>query len=306
MDCFLTKQVVLEYTTDNKSVIGSNIGIEERYGHLMKLHEHEQPSENLAYYTYTLFEPFSSQLICTTSTRLGGVSEGPLHSLNLSTRVGDEEHRVTTNRMRLCRLMHIEPEKVAQAQLVHGNHIETITEQSPKGFAYKYPATDGLVTNVAQVPLFIPVADCAAVAFFDPQQHVIGMLHAGWKGIVRRIIPAMIETMQTVYGSHPTDILVGVSPCLGPCCYQVREDFIHSLTEAFSAKAKDFLLPQADDTIHFDMWTALRWQLEESGIRSEHIDGPIICTACQVDEFYSYRKERGNTGRFASTIVLLS
>jgi polyphenol oxidase len=278
--------------------------IKERYEHFMKRHKLEQQPENLVYYTYTLFEPFSSQLLCTTSTRLGGVSEGPLHSLNLSTRVGDDEHHVNTNRLRLCGVMNIEPEMVAQAQLVHGNHIEVITEQSPKGFSYKFPTTDGLVTNVAQVPLFIPVADCAAVAFFDPQQRVIGMLHSGWKGVVHHIIPAMISTMHTVYGSDPTHILVGVSPCLGPCCYEVREDFIHTVTEAFSIKAKDFLIPQADDTIHFDMWSALRWQLEENGILPEHVEGPTLCTACSVDEFYSHRKERGKTGRFASVIVL--
>lgn len=269
----------------------------------MRLGQEQQP-ENLAYYTYDIFEPFASQLICTTSTRLGGVSEGSFHSLNLSTRVGDDEHSVNINRLRLCRVMSIEPGMVAQAQLVHGNHIEIITEQSPKGFSYKAPTTDGLVTDVAHVPLFIPVADCAAVAFFDPQQHVIGMLHAGWKGVVHRIIPTMVETMSTVYGSNPSNILVGVSPCLGPCCYEVREDFIHPFTEIFPTKVEDFFIPQADDTIHFDMWAALRWQLVESGIT--HFEGPTICTACRVDEFYSHRKERGKTGRFASTIVLQS
>ena len=272
----------------------------------MKRHEKQQQSENLVYYTYQVFEPFSSQLICITSTRLGGVSEGPLHSLNLSTRVGDDEQRVATNRLRLFALMNMEPKRVAQAQLVHGNHIEVITEQSPKGFSHKFPATDGLVTNMAQAPLFIPVADCAAVAFFDPQQRVIGMLHAGWKGIVHRIIPTMVETMHTVYGSDVSNILVGVSPCLGPCCYQVREDFIQTFVEAFPTKAQDFFIPQSDDTVHFDMWAALHWQLGESGILAEHIEGPAVCTACQVDEFYSYRKERGNTGRFASAIMLLS
>jgi polyphenol oxidase len=200
--------------------------------------------------------------------------------------------------------MDIDPATVAQAQLVHNNHIQIITEQSPKGFTHKFGETDGLVTNVVNKPLFIPVADCAAVAFFDPQQRVIGLLHAGWKGIVHNIIPAMITTMHTTYGSDPSDILVGVSPCLGPCCYEVHEDFIYTFTSAFPTKTEDFFIPQADNTIHFDMWAALRWQLVESGIT--RFEGPTICTACWVDEFYSHRKERGKTGRFASTIVLQS
>lgn len=269
----------------------------------MKQHELEQQPENLVYYTYTLFESFS-QLTCVTSTRRGGVSQGPLHSFNLSTRVGDDEAHVSENRLRLCDAMRIDPETVTQAQLTHGNNIEIITKQSPQSFSYKFPETDGLGTNVVNRPLFIPVADCAAVAFFDPQKQVIGLLHSGWKGVIHHIIPAMVQTMQTTYGSDPSDILVGVSPCLGPCCYEVRQDFIATFTEAFPTKAKDFFLPRSDATIHFDMWAALHWQLEESGILPEHVEGPTICTACHVDEFYSHRKEHGKTGRFASVIVL--
>lgn len=270
---------------------------------MMIRHAWPQVSEDLIYYTYKLFEPFL-QITCMTSTRIGGVSQGSLHSLNLSTRVGDDEHHVNENRSRLCEAMKIEPETVTQAQLVHRNHIEIITEQSPGSFSYKFPETDGLVTNVMHRPLFIPVADCAAVTFFDPQKRVIGMLHSGWKGVIHHIIPAMVQTMQTTYGSDPSDILVGVSPCLGPCCYEVRQDFIATFTEAFPAMAKDFFLPQADDTTHFNMWAALCWQLEESGVLPMHVEGPNICTACRVDEFYSYRKEHGKTGRFASVIVL--
>ena len=268
----------------------------------MKRHEQEQQPENLAYYTYNIFDPFSSQITCATSTRLGGVSEGPLHSLNLSTRVGDEEDRVNINRNRFCHTLDIDPGRVGQAQLVHGNHIEIVTESSPKGFSYKFPTTDGLIINVARLSLFVPVADCAAVAFFNPKQHIIGLLHAGWKGIVQSIIPTMVEIMKTIYKSELSTILAGISPCLGPCCYQVREDFIETFIQAFPAKAKDFFIPQENDTVHFDMWAALHWQLEECGIT--RFEGPTICTACQVDEFYSHRKEHGKTGRFASALTL--
>jgi len=91
--------------------------------------------------------------------------------------------------------MRIDPTTVTQAQLIHGNHIEIITEQSPRSFSYKFPETGGLVTNVANRPLFIPVADCAAIAFFDAYKRVIGLLHAGWKGVIRHIIPEMVQIM---------------------------------------------------------------------------------------------------------------
>ncbi|MEO8973177.1 MAG: laccase domain-containing protein [Ktedonobacteraceae bacterium] len=134
----------------------------------MMRHEQAQSPENLVCYTYNIFEPFSSQITCVTSTRLGGVSQGPLRSLNLSFRVGDDEQNVIANRLNLYNAVHVDPERVAQAQLVHGNHIEVVDDQSPIGLYEKFASTDGLVTSAINRSLFIPVADCAAVAFFDP------------------------------------------------------------------------------------------------------------------------------------------
>jgi YfiH family protein len=268
-------------------------------------HEHAQSHENLVYYSYQLFEPFP-QLSCVISTRLGGVSEGYLHSLNLSFSVGDTEQAVLTNRSRLYHIVDVEPQSVAQAHLVHGNHIEVVTSQSPTGMYQRFAETDGLVTNVAHTPLLILVADCAAVAFFDPKQQVIALLHAGWKGIASSIVPKMVATMNETFGCRPSDIFVAISPSLGPCCYEVREDLVAVFREAFPTHAQDFFRLQPDTTIHLDMWAALRWQLRESGIRPEHIEEAGLCTACHLDEFYSHRAERGKTGRFAGLIVLRS
>lgn len=269
----------------------------------MLRHEHPQSDANLVYYTFSLFDAYSG-LACLVSTRLGGVSTDSLRSLNLSFRTGDREEAVVENRRRLNNVLGVQAERVAQAQLVHGNHIERVTEQAPFDAFYKFPSTDGLVTSVRDRPLFIPVADCTAIAFFDPNQQVIGLVHAGWKGVINRIPQRMVETMHTAYGCQPEDIRVGISPGIGPCCYQVREDLVSIFTDAFAEDASRFFLPQPDDTIHLDMWTALRWELQGAGILPEHLEVAEICTACHTDEFYSHRAEQGKTGRFASMIVL--
>jgi polyphenol oxidase len=267
-------------------------------------HERTQTSENLAYYSYKLFEPFP-QVPLRVSTRLGGVSQGHLHSLNLSLSesVGDDPDAVITNRTRFYEIVDVKPEQVAQAQLVHGSHVEIVTEQTPCGTFQKLPKTDGLVTKVPGRALFIPVADCAAIAFYDPNHQVIAMIHAGWRGTVKGIIPETVKTMKQL-GSNPVDILVGISPLLGTCCYQVREDLVATFTEAFPSQARYFFAPQADDTYLFDIAAVFRWQLLESGVRLEHIEESGICTACHTNLFYSYHAEQGKTGRFAGLIVL--
>lgn len=271
----------------------------------MRRHEHAQPDENLVYYTFPIFDAYPN-LACLVSTRLGGVSTGSLRSLNLSFRTGDTEEAVVENRHRLHTVLGVQAKGIAQAQLVHGNHIEKVTEQAPFDALYTFPSTDGLVTNLRDRPLFIPVADCTAIAFFDPNQQVIGLIHAGWKGVINRIPQRMVETMYTAYGCQPEDIRVGISPGIGPCCYQVREDLVAIFTEALPDDASRFFLPQPDDTIHLDMWTALRWELQGVGIVPEHLEVAEICTACHTNEFYSHRAEHGRTGRFACLLVLSS
>src|SRR5579883_1475755 len=227
----------------------------------MLRHEHLQPEENLVYYTYQIFESFP-QVICLTSTRLGGVSQGYLHSLNLSFRVGDEEEAVLTNKERFYSLANIDAETVAQAQLVHGAHVEVIREYAPRDARYKFPSTDGLVTNLLNRPLFIPVADCLTIAFFDPKRHAIGLAHAGWRGVVAKIPQKMVETMQASYNSSPADLLVAISPGLGPCCYEVRDDLVAIFEENFPEQAHRFFLNQSDGRVHLDMWATVCWQLE--------------------------------------------
>lgn len=267
-------------------------------------HEHTQPSENLVYYTYELFESFP-HIPLVVSTRLGGVSQGHLLSLNLSLSdgVGDDPNAVIINRTRFYEIVGVKPEQVGQAQLVHGSHVEIVSEQTPCGTYHKLPKTDGLVTNVPGRALFIPVADCAAIAFYDPKRQVIAMIHAGWRGTVQGIIPETVKTMKQL-GSNPLDILVGISPILGKCCYQVREDLVAIFAKAFPSQVSHFFEPQADDTYLFDIAAVFRWQLLESGVNPHHIEESGICTACRTDEFYSHRAEHGKTGRFAGLIVL--
>ncbi len=255
---------------------------------------------NLVYYTFRLFEslPFMSNVI---STRLGGVSKGPYYSLNVASTIGDDKNAVMINRSRLYAAVGIEAETVAIAQLIHGTHIEVVTSRSQG--ATVVTGTDGLVTNVSNRALMITMADCAAVLFFDPKHRVIALAHAGWRGTAGRIVQKMVLTMNQVFECNPADILVGIGPSIGPCCYQVKQDVIDAFHLAFSQRATHYFVQTEDDTIHLDIRTAIRYQLLESGIRPEHLESSDFCTACHKDEFFSYRAE-GKTGRCAGIIVL--
>jgi polyphenol oxidase len=266
---------------------------------------HEQGE--LLYFLYPLFKP-CERMLSVVSSRQGGVSAKPFDSLNLALSVGDDPVAVMTNRERLCNTIGVEVDAMTVAQLVQGTHIEVVTSSS-RGLsaaekAQRFIDTDGLITNVADVPLFIFIADCAALSFFDPKRNVIGIGHAGWRGAVGGIARKMIEAMNAAFDSNPTDILVGISPSIGPCCYQVREDVVEAFQEAYHEQASAFFVQQPDGSIHLDIWKALTCQLRSSGIQEEHIELASICTTCHTDVFYSNRAEGGRTGRFTGMITL--
>lgn len=103
---------------------------------------------------------------------------------------------------------------------MQGTHIEVVTNSS-RGLitaekAQRFVDTDGLITNIADVPLFIFIADCAALSFFDPKRNVIGIGHADWRGTVAGIAQKMVAAINGAFDCNPADILVGISPSIGP------------------------------------------------------------------------------------------
>jgi YfiH family protein len=268
-------------------------------------HEHGK----LLYFSYNIFEPFDT-MFSFVSSRLGGVSTGYCHSLNLSLSAGDDEAAVIKNRTLVCEAMGIELGSVTIGQLVHGTNIAVVTSSSRgKGATDRFssiPATDGLITDVPELPLLTLVADCAVLSFFDPKRQVVALGHGGWRGTVGGIARKMVERMNGAFGCNPADIRVGISPSIGPCCYEVREDVIDAFHDAFPDQAQRFFVLQPDGSVHLDMWKAITWQLLDSGIQNEHIELSGICTACHTDLFYSHRAEKGRTGRFGAITTLRS
>jgi hypothetical protein len=170
------------------------------------------------------------------------------------------------------------------------------------------PATDALITDVSGVALMLRFADCLPVLLYDPVRRAIGLAHAGWKGTVGGIAAKTASAMMEAYGSRPADIIAGLGPCIGPCCYQVGGEVIEAVKESFN-HWQGLLRPQGYGSVHFDLWEASRCQLAELGApplspptlggRKGGIEVIQLCTACRTDEFFSHRAEGGHTGRFA-------
>jgi YfiH family protein len=228
------------------------------------------------------------------STRHGGVSPAPYASLNVGRGPADDPANVETNRSILFRAFDLDPKSVIYGRLTHGNAV-TVAASSGESQHPGWFGSDALVTDLPGLYPFLTFADCVPLMVVDPVRRVLGVAHAGWRGTAAGIASNLISAC-VAFGSSPADLLAGIGPSIGPCCYTVGTE----VDEAFArAGSVPVWKTDRENNPTLDLWETNRRQLREQGVRDEAIEVSALCTACNVDRFYSYRREGGRTGRFA-------
>jgi YfiH family protein len=229
-------------------------------------------------------------------TRRGGVSRPPFDTLNMGHTVGDDLAAVRVNHDRALAALGWRRADVVTAHLVHGARVAVVGE-TDKGIVFS--ETDALVTDTPGVVLMLRFADCVPVLLYDRRKRVIGLAHAGWRGIPAGVIPATVAALVDGFGCEPRDVWAGVGPSIGPCCYEVGPEVIAEVSVALNGRKPYRTL---DGRVHLDLWAAVSGQLTDAGV--EEVEVAEICTSCHSDEWFSHRAEKGSTGRFGVAIGL--
>jgi YfiH family protein len=204
--------------------------------------------------------------------RHGGVSSGLLKGLNLGRSVGDEPKNVQENFQKIAQALSLK--EMVSAKLCHGSDVRAITQ------TVNVPVSDGLTTSTPNVAIAVTHADCQAAIFYDPIHHALANIHCGWRGNVLNIYDAAVKSMQSTYGSNPADLLVGISPSLGPN----HAEFIH-----YQRELPEWFWPFKNEGYLFDFWAISRWQLENAGLLPNHIQVACIDTYSSPD-YFSHRR----------------
>lgn len=173
--------------------------------------------------------------------------------------------------------------KLVALRQCHGDRIVAVTAgDAGRGAGDRSSAladADGLITNVAGIPLGINVADCVPVLLYGPGG--CGALHAGREGTAQNIAAKGVRALKTQFGVVPASVFAVIGPSAGPCCYQVSTE----LRDAWVAAG----LHAEDDRL--DLWQSNRQQLREAGLPDAHIHVSSWCTICKPG-FYSYRGQQ--------------
>lgn len=242
------------------------------------------------------------------STRVGGFGPPPFDSLNLGFRTADDPTNVRRNREKLASAVGVPLQDFVVTKQVHENRVETVTSHQKGRGALDYEsgmdATDAMVTNEPGICLMVLLADCVPILFCDPVRRVVAAVHSGWKSTVKRIGPKVVQTMCREFGCSPGDILAGIGPSIGQCCYQVGDEVISGVREAVGST--DGLVDRVsqDGRGYLNLWETNRRLLLNAGIPEENIEIAGICSQCNADLFFSERHHKG-TGRFGAGIMLL-
>ena len=243
------------------------------------------------------------------STRRGGVSTGYFGPMNLGFTRGDDRFAVIENFRRISYVTGIYPGDMVFSDQVHGDKILYVDQQdrgkgiySPK----EMRGVDGLITDKSKVCLVTFYADCVPLFFLDPVKKVIGLAHAGWRGTVLEIGRKMVERFCKDFGSKPSDILAGIGPSIGPCCFEVGQDVEGEFAVAFPAWRDMIIRPaETPGKSYVDLWTTNRLILEKAGVRPEHITVTDLCTKCHDEYFHSHRRMGNERGTQAAFLELM-
>lgn len=256
----------------------------------METRSHNQVAESVTSFLLQpeILNPITG-LVAGYSTRRGGVSSPPYDSLNLGAHTGDDLEHVRENRRRLCAALGMTPEQMVTAGQIHGSNVRVVEVPG------HVPSCDGLVTDTAGLLLCISTADCAAVLLADPEQHVIGACHAGWRGTTAHVAERTVEAM-TKLGAQPGQICAYVSPCISVQQFEVGPEVAEQFDGEYVVH-----FPESDRP-HVDLRAAIADQLQAAGVPSARTEVSLHCTMSEPELFYSHRASKGTTGRMMGCI----
>ncbi len=194
----------------------------------------------------------------------------------------DVDQQTLSQREKFLKTYDIDRDQVVSARLVQEEKVAVVGKKDAGKFIQ---FTDGLITNQKNVFLAITVADCLPIFLFDSKKKVVGILHAGWRGLHKMIISNGIAIMQKSFRCESKDIFVGTGPGIGVCHFAVNRD-VESIFSSY---------PQAivkrKEQIFVDLKKIALRQALELGIRKENIEISTMCTYCESEIYFSKRRD---------------
>jgi YfiH family protein len=235
------------------------------------------------------------------TTRHGGVSTGPLSSLNLALKLDETEENIVKNYEILGSALGFSIDDLVLTYQTHSDIVRVVDRDDCNGcFIRNYPECDGLVTNTPGLTLTVFTADCTPLLFHDPITGAVGAAHAGWRGTASQIGAKVVRAMAENFGSRPENIRAAIGPNIGLCHFETDADVPEAMIAAFGEEANRFI-EKRGEKYFLDLKQINALCLRRAGVT--HIEISEECTMCSPDRFWSHRVTKGIRGSQGAVIV---
>jgi polyphenol oxidase len=229
--------------------------------------------------------------------RQGGKSVGAYAELNASYRVGDDPKIVSQNVCDMKLAVGIHDGRIVTMKQVHGDCLIEVKDPNIK----EAGEADGMVTREKNIFLGVLTADCVPMLFLAREQKIVAAVHAGWRGTLEGIAGKTVKFFLENYGVLPSELEVALGPSIEACCYQIGRDVEQPLIEQWAELASSSLQTR-DNITYLHLRNLNQAILHRAGIPQSQIFRIGPCTSCAKDQFFSYRREKKETGRQISFI----
>ena len=259
------------------------------------------------------------------STRQGGVSRAyGGNALNLGFTKHDSRAAVERNRELFLKELDVANGRkswpLVSLRQIHSDLIHCVDRMRVDRLPEQPLAGDGVVTDSPGLLVAVQTADCLPIILVDPKRRAVGVFHAGWRGTVKRIVEKGVGEMRKHFKSDPRDLVAAIGPGVRGCCYEVGEEVRTKFETQFAYASSLFREVKESDPVRekypllfltarapghgelpvklfLDLVEANRRQLLDAGVKAKNIDAAAPCTACHTDLLFSFRAEKGITGR---------
>jgi YfiH family protein len=208
-----------------------------------------------------------------------GLSEKSDGAMNIRLPILDEQ--CLQNRKEYFDGLGIDLNNVVSTNLIHDINVAVVGEKDRGQIILN---TDGLITDKQNVFLTVTVGDCVPIYFFDEKKNVIGLAHAGWRGVVKNISASLINKMSTEFGSKSEDISVYIGPHLQKCHFEIKEDIESQFENEFIIRENGIM--------RVDLLSITKKQLLSVDIELENLSSSDECTFDKIDKYFSYRRDK--------------
>lgn len=241
------------------------------------------------------------------STRLGGVSEGVLSTMNLGFGRNDLPENVVKNHEIIANAIGFNPENIVASKQTHTTNVKIVSKKDCGKGIYRerdYDDVDGMITNEKGIVLATYFADCVPLYMVDTKNKAIGLSHSGWRGTVGKIGKVTLDLMKETYGTNPKDVIACIGPSICRDCYEVSEDVATEFEAAFKGREKDILINKGNGKYQLDLWKCNYIIFKECGVYEENIHMPDICTCHNMEMMFSHRAIQGRRGNLAAFLSI--